>query len=192
MSGGLTHCIRTGLLAASLLIGGGARLQAEDAVDRLKQWSSVPPGSSGLVFIIEASVSSFELASGKKKTLAQTKWLAGLPFVRQYRLEPGRYEIKLPPPLDWVAIQTKEGSLTYLRLSPLALPQTGRQEQTVGVAVGAWSGPAPEFVGAWLEKAYSSGLKEAYQTNLLKDVDGRVLLVSTDPPWQIPPPPPPR
>ena len=184
MAGSRTSRAAAGLLMLALLFWGGAPLQADEAGDRLKQWTLLPQGGSGLVFIIDAKITFFHLVSEKKKLLASVKWIVPAPFVRQFRLPPGRYLIDgLPPPLAGVGIDAKEGTLTYVRLTQFSLPRLG-SEQAPAVGVEASWGPVPEYVGQWLEKAYASGQTDAYLAELLQEPGG-VLLVSTEPPWQI-------
>jgi hypothetical protein len=186
----LTRRATVGLLASVLLFGGQVQLQAEDSNDRLKQWSALPQGSSGLVFIIDAHIASFALAADKLP-LATAKWRRDLPFVRQYRLAPGPYFIRLPAaPLDGVAVQAKEGTLTYVLLAAESVPSISGSKPGTVIRIEASSGAVPAYVGKWLEKAYLSGFTEAYETIFL-DNPGKVLLVSTEPPWSAPPPPPP-
>jgi hypothetical protein len=188
----LTRRVAVAAFAVALLFGGEAQLNADDRGDRLKIWSSLPQGDSGLVFIIDAPVTSFELATGQKKILSFAKWTKNLPFVRQYRLPPGVYSVVLKPPLISATVESKAGFLTYVTLRAASLPSSG-QEPVIGLEVSSSRGVVPEFVEQLLEKAYLNGLSDAYTTEALPDLGGeRVLLVSTEPPWQIPPPPPPR
>jgi hypothetical protein len=188
MAGSLTSRAGVRLFAAALLLGGVAHLQAEDGGNRLKEWMSLSQGTSGLVFIIDAKITSFELVNDKKKPVAGVKWIPDLQFVRQFRLPPGRYDIVLPAPSTNIGVLAKNGVLTYIRLTAVSLPGVGT-ELVPGIQVVTSWGPPPADVIQRLEKAYLSGHPEVYKTDFIRD-PGSILLVATEPPWPIPPPPP--
>jgi hypothetical protein len=192
MAGKLARRAKVGLLAFALLTKDATQLLADEIGDRLKEWSSLPQGSSGLVFTIDADISSFELASPSKGPLSKWKWKLGAPFVLQYRLAPGRYEIRLAPPLYAVTVDAKEGDLTYVNLGRFLAPSSSGSEPVARIQVTVSSGAIPSVVSERLEKAYQDGFKAVYTPEPLPSVADRVLLVSTEPPWWIPPPPPPK
>jgi hypothetical protein len=182
------------LVAFSLVIPAGSPVRAQQAAppaqDALLSWQKVPPRESGLVLIIDGNVSFVELQDVKKDVLDTAKWDPALPFIRQYRLEPGTYDLRLAEPISGIGVNAKAGSLTYVRLAPYR-----PRADIVGIRITGWVGSATPDIPGLLTQAYSKGLKDAFITPRI-DVPAKTLYVNTyPPPWSIPPqpqPPPPR
>lgn len=155
---------------------------------RIDTWLAVPPRLSGLVLIINAPVDLVTISSGKDQTQESIKWNQKAPtFIRQIRMEPGDYQLRLQGPIPSLNVVTKEGSLSYIRL--------GRYENTKdnesGVYAVAITGTAREALSA-LENAAKIGIPDVYGTTLLKPGNNNIIVVNTEPPWPIPPQPPPK
>jgi hypothetical protein len=174
-------------LAAIALVAGPALSQEPKPLDL---WARLPAKSSGIVFIIDADVATFTLLSGEKKLLGEEKWIPGLPLVKQYRVSPGSYRVVLPGPFGSVNVNAVEGALTYVRLAPYRADSLSHAG-TIGVQLTGWVGAVTDQVSSTLAAAAAKGVADAYVAPVI-EVPGKVLLVSTEPPWTIPPPPPPK
>jgi hypothetical protein len=153
------------------------------AQDQLQRWQTVSGKDSGLVFFIETPVVTFSLRAGDKE-LDFVKWDPALPFVKQYRMEPGVYEILLAAePISGLRVRTREGALTFLRFLP---------NEFKTIQVGGWFGAMPPAqLARILSEASARRLGDVFATPHI-DGTARTLYVNTQPPWPIPPPPPPR
>jgi hypothetical protein len=153
--------------------------------EKVQAWQQVQPRESGLVIIIDSdALSSVTVSDEKQKALNFAKWAPGLPFIRQYKLEPGTYQLRLTAePISTIGVNAKEGSLTYVRFAPFR-PSTG----IIGSRITGWAGPATSDIAGLLTQAFSKGLDDAFATPHI-DVPAKILYVNTTPPWPIPPPP---
>jgi hypothetical protein len=168
--------------AALLLLTAGAVGMAEDW--KLKDWLDVPPQQAGIVFSIEFPVSEAKIFSAGK-LLASKKWIEKEPFIWQIRVQPDVYQIQFSTgPISSVGVIAKQpGSLTFVRVLPLK-----GKEGDVGVGVAVIPGPIPSEVTNGLLNAAQIGVSDAFSTSYI-EAGNRVLLVSTEPEWPIPPPP---
>src|SRR5262249_38089879 len=108
-------------------------------------------------------------------------------FIRQYRLGPGTYQLRLvAEPISTIGVNAKEGSLTYVRYASFR-PSAG----IIGSRITGWAGAATSDIVGLLTQAFSKGLEDAFATPHI-DVPARIIYVNTTPPWPIPPPPPGR
>jgi hypothetical protein len=177
------------VVAVSLFVEVSAaqRLRSENLLD---QWSSVPRTESGLVFIIDGNVSEVSLKGPEGKVLNTTRWRPKLPFVKQYRVVPGIYRIRISAPIRTVSVRAKPGDITYVKFSPYH-----DDKGHFGVYVTGWVGPVSDRVEGLLRTAKADGIPGVYETPFIASHSKRLRL-STDPPWPIPPrpvpPPPPR
>jgi hypothetical protein len=155
---------------------------------RLDTWAKVPPDQSGLALIIESPVSLLTISS-VSNILEAAKWNPKTTLVRQVRLEPGEYQLRLQGPIPTLSVLLKGGSLTYVHLGFYR-----GKDGDAGSYVLVSTGGHPEFgdVGDLLEKAEQAfGIADVFRTDFIKP-ETNVLLVNTEPPWPIPPPPPPK
>jgi hypothetical protein len=148
-----------------------------------KEWAAVPPRESGLVLIIENHVSEVSLKGPKENVLNTAEWHPEVPFIRQYRVTPGKYEIRASLPISAVNVDVKPGRLTYVKFSPYQ-DDNGH----VGVYITGWVGPVPERVEELLSRAKALGITGVYDTPRI-ETHAKILEVSTSPPWTIPPRP---
>lgn len=148
---------------------------------QLADWLAVPSQQAGLVLVLNSNVSVVTVADQSNKPLSVTKWGQALPFVQQYRMEPGVYQIRLGGLISSVSVVLKSGALTYLRLS--ANPGV-----TGEVNINASTGRAPTEILNLAEDARSKGIADALKVNFIQ-TETKVLLLNTDPPWPVPPPP---
>jgi hypothetical protein len=83
-------------LVAVLIIVSVLPVQAQQGIllrEDLLKWQQVPPDQGGIVLIID-DVVSVSLSDEKRSVLDAAKWIGGLPFVRQYRVGPGTYQLR--------------------------------------------------------------------------------------------------
>jgi hypothetical protein len=157
------------------------------AATRLDDWLTVPPRESGLVVIINAPIDSVSFFADKE-TLETVKWDRKTPtFIRQIRLDPGDYEIRLQGPIPSISVTAKQGTLSYLRLGRYEAPKDSNESGAYVVAVSG----TPREVPSALEIAAKSGIPDVYNTSFFK-LKNNVIVVNTEPPWPIPPQPPPK
>jgi hypothetical protein len=174
----LTLCLSVANVAAQ--VGDNLAAQAED---NLKAWTVVPKGAAGLVVIIDAPVSTFRVFTPDKKFDETGKWFGG-PFVRQFRVVPGRFRVDLIEPAVSAGVNAQEGSLTYVRFAPYRSDAGG-----AGARITTWAGPVSGDVTGSLAAAFSKGVPNVYSSPFIESPT-KVLLVDTTPPWDPPPPPP--
>jgi hypothetical protein len=167
-------------LLLAVLVASGSRSVAQN--DRLKNWLAVPKDQGGLV-LIAADASGLTIGDAAAKPLDTIKWPAASPLVRQVRLRPGTYQIRLMGPLESVGVVTTPESLTFLRLGSFK-GNSGEQ----GVFAVGWSGIAPNDVVEWLTAAAEKEPGTVYATPFL-ETENNTLTLNTEPPWPIPPPP---
>jgi hypothetical protein len=161
--------------------------EGKKQADVLAQWVNVPPSDGGLVIIIDAKILGIEISDPEGVKFDARKWQPGIPYIKQFRVTPGRYQLRLSEPFVSVDVVTKPGSLTYVQFSPYF---RGRVR---GGRITSWiDNTAPAQVAQFLLGASKEvGLAEALTTTHIAPA-GNILYVSTEPPWSIPPPPPPR
>jgi hypothetical protein len=149
----------------------------------LQDWLAVPKNEAGLVLIVDAPVEkvilSAEYAPDDYKIVEVFSWTRPTAFVRQYRMEPGRYQFRLQGPISRVSIDTSAASLTYLRLTPIR--KDGQSGASISVTTGR---PTPDLIELLNEVA-----KQDPQIYAALRISGRSLALDTEPPWPIPPPP---
>jgi hypothetical protein len=162
------------------LVAVGSRSFAQN--DSLKDWVTVPQDQGGLV-LIAFDIDELVIGDAAARPLDTTKWSAGTPLIRQIRLKPGAYQIRLKGPIASIGVVTTPGSLTYLRLGPYK-GKFGEQ----GIFAVGWSGPATEDVIGLLKTAAEKGSGTVYATPFLQ-TENNVLTLNTEPPWPVPPPP---
>lgn len=153
---------------------------------RLDEWTKLPPDQSGLVLVIDAPLSSVTISGGDKKVISTTKWNPKSPFIRQFRVKPGYYTLNLRGPIANLGVVLEPGRLIYVQLAPYK----GDGGDT-GVVATVSAGGHPEFkqIGEILEKADQGWrISGVFATDFISPANN-VLLVSTEPPWPIPPPP---
>ena len=152
----------------------------------LKDWLAVPPHQAGIVLSFGFPISEAHISSGGK-IIARKTWDPKQTFVWQLRAQPDVYQIQFEQgPLASVGVIAKQpGSLTYLR----SVPVSHKDGQFAGVDVAVTTGQPPAELIDWLQNAGKVGIKDAFVSDYIETVN-RVLLVSTEPPWPSPPPPP--
>jgi hypothetical protein len=159
---------------------------------RLEAWLAVPPRQAGIVLSIDFPVALANISSGGK-ILAVKKWIPKVPFIWQLRVPPDVYQIHFEHGPIWsVGVIAKQpASLTYVRLTA-----AGGKDGDVGVGVTVTAGAPPSELSNLLQNAAKIGISDAWNTDYIdasyREDGARVLLVSTEPPWPIPPPPPKR
>lgn len=151
------------------------------------KWFEVPQDESALVVIAETKQPGVLFtADAEQKQLDKFSWDFGWPLVRQFRLEPGAYQIVVngeqAKPLD---IKLRAGELSYLQVpaertaSPKVFPATYE--------------PLKRDVGAIIEELSLKGYDNLVAP-LHLDPSGHTLYFNTEPPFTIPrpgdPPPP--
>ena len=137
----------------------------------------------GLVIIIDDGVETVSLTDERGTELAITEWDASLPFIQQYRLIAGTYELHLQGPIETVTVSAADGLLTYLRLSPYRI-----ESEIVGIQLASWMGGVTPEAERLVEWAVERGFEGVLYPQLVIPA-GDVLYLNTDPPWKIPPPP---
>ena len=173
---------QTKLLAILFFVALTVQSWAQD--DLLKKWLTIPPNQGGLVLIIDSDVSLVTIRDENGKTLDVTKWPIGLPFVRQYRVNPGTYQIRLRGPIGGVSVVTKPAILTYLRLSTY---KDGLINP--GIQISAWQETPTKHVADTIRAAFDRGIGGATINLGVLKAPSNVLMINTEPPWPIPPPP---
>lgn len=151
---------------------------------RLADWLAVPPQRAGIVLSIDFPVSEVTISSDGK-VLASKKWIPNIPFVWQLRVEPDIYQIRLQQgPIASIGVIAKQpASLTYVRLAPI---KDG--SGNAGLSAVVTTGPTPPALIYSLENATKFGIPDAFRADFI-EAGNRVLLLNTEPPWPIPPPP---
>jgi hypothetical protein len=118
-------------------------------------WEKVPPSESGLVLIIDGNVSLVTLSDEKKTVLDDAKWIFGPTFIRQYRVTPGTFQLRLfGEPISSIDVNAKAGSLTYVRLAPYR-----PTADTAGTRITGWVGVTTSDVRGLLAQAVGKGLR---------------------------------
>ena len=167
------------------LVALGSRSVAQN--DPLKDWLTVPTDQGGLVLIL-ADINQLIIGDAAGKHLDGIKWPVGVPLIRQVRLKPGSYQIRLKGPLESVGVATMAGSLTFLRLVAFK-GNSGEQ----GLVAAGWSGIAPNVVPKdvveWLRVAAEKETSGAVYATPFIQTENNILTLNTEPPWPIPPPP---
>lgn len=163
------------------LISLGSRTMAQN--EPISDWLAVPPDQGGLVFIVPDTVALF-IGDEAGKILDFTKWQASSPLVRQIRLKPNTYQIRLKGPLAGVSVVIRPESVTYLRVG-LFKSKFGE----IGNYSAAWTGKPPDDVIDFLRAGAEKGGGTVYATPFVY-TENNILTLNTEPPWPIPPPPP--
>jgi hypothetical protein len=151
----------------------------------LENWVAASPGEAGLVLIIDAQVSSVDIWSeygpNETKRFLSFKWSREQPaFAAKFRMKPGDYRFRLQGPISSIGVITETGALTFLRLSPL--------KGNGGVAAVVTPKAEEDILGLLNEIKRRGGyLSESPLTS-----PTNTFLVNTEPPWPIPPQPPPK
>jgi hypothetical protein len=154
--------------------------QQERTRPSLQDWLAVPKNEAGLVLIVDAPVEkvtlSVEYPSNEYKPVEVFDWSLTQPaFIRQYRMEPGRYQFRLQGPIPRVSVDTIEASLTYFRLTPI------RKDGQAGASVSVTSGqPAPDLIDL-LNEVYEVAKKDP-QVYGVSRIYGHSLALDTEPP----------
>jgi hypothetical protein len=150
----------------------------------LTDWLAVPPEQAGIVLAIDFPVYNADISS-EGKIVASKKWIGKEPFVWQIRLKPDVYQIQFKSgPISFVGVDAKQpAALTFVRLSRIKASDGGS-----GVGVAVTLGAPPIEVTDWLQNAAQIGGSDAFRADYI-EAGNRVLLLSTEPPWSIPPPP---
>jgi len=80
------------ILFAAFALGAGTLAWGQE--QNLANWVGIESGFGGIILVAEGDVTGtvFVLKSDGK-ILDETKWISKFPFVKQYRLPPGTYEI---------------------------------------------------------------------------------------------------
>jgi hypothetical protein len=154
----------------------------------LGDWLSVPPGKGGLLLAIDVHVSSVEVLAEydpnePPKQLFSVKWSQELPsFVTKFYLAAGEHRFRLQGPLSSVSVITKSGALAVLRLSPIVKDGSG---------VGVQAIVTPEPNADTISLLNQMRQKGAFLLSTPIASRTNTFLVNTEPPWPIPPRPPP-
>ena len=161
-------------------------LTAGMADPRLEEWAKVPPDQSGLVLVIDAPIFSATISDGEKQVLSAIKWNPKVPFIQQLRMKPQYYTLHFGALINDLSVVLEPGSLTYVRL---ARYMRADGETGITVAVSRGGHPVTGEIGDILESADQNWhISGVFQTEFINPARN-VLLVNTEPPWPIPPPP---
>jgi len=175
-------CVRRGSIAALLLLASVFVGMAQDS--RLTEWLAVPSRQAGIVLLLDFPVSEATIYSEKFKEFK--KWDPKVPFVWQLRVEPDIYQFRLPEgPLAGISVIAKQPAvLTYLSLS-----RYQGKDGDVGLNVVVSAGPPSSRLTGILEDAAKFGIPNVFSVTYVEG-GNRILVLNTEPPWKIPPPPP--
>ena len=134
--------------------------------------------------LILADINQLIIGDAAGKPLDGIKWPVGVPLIRQVRLKPGPYQIRLKGPLESVGVATMAGSLTFLRFAAFKA-NSGEQ----GLVAAGWSDVVPKDVVEWLRVAAEKETSGAVYATPFVETENNILTLNTEPPWPIPPPP---
>lgn len=124
---------------------------------------------------------SAEYNDHQKKALVGFRWHPEVPFIEQFRLDPGEYTFRLQAPISSIGVNAKAATLTHIRLAPY------REGDEVGVtAVVATGAPAKATIDLleMIRGRYGYSFVPIPLSSPTK-----TFFLDTDPPWPIPPPP---
>lgn len=154
---------------------------------RISDWLAVSPHSAGIVLSIDFPISKATISNDKGDVLAAKQWIPKIPLIWQLRVQPDAYQIRLEEGPIWSlgVIAKQPGGLTYVRLA-----RYHGSKGEIGLSATVSQGPVPSQLTDYLETAAKIGIPEAFSIDTIGP-GNRILLVSTEPPWKIPPPPPP-
>ena len=158
----------------------------QDPPGAVKDWFNIPSGEAAIAIYFEWEVNlpTLTVSDAAANRLDAVYWEIGLPLVRQYRVEPGEYEIHVNGFIFPGKVSLASGELTYLRLQ--AGPQADRPY--VGLLSGSSSIPIVSDVSAVLTgMAYKVGVEAIAPVHLAPA--GKALYFNTEPPFEIPKPP---
>ena len=165
-------------LALTLLCGSAV---AAIAQGDLSSWYSVPSNQAGLVLIIDGfPVDSVVVTGSGGDVLDQGKWGIEAPLVRQYRVDPGTYEVQFSDevgsPVKAIALSLDAGTLSFIELEPYTSAQG-----TIGTQFASWTGDATPEVDELLFNLQQNYPDLAQPVYL--DAPGNVLDLNISPTW---------
>ena len=174
--------------AAVLCVMISPALAQEDAIRSAKEWFAVPSDMAAITFFIKHDMPEvlFKISDDTEKPLDLVKWPFSQPFIRQYRLPPGDYQLHfLERQSNPSAITLTAGENRFVQLGA-DLPNA----HNAGIVMYAYaSADAPiQQTFDVIQALYSEGVGELVEPVTLEP-KGKVLYVNTEPPWPVPPPP---
>lgn len=171
----------TGAIFAAVFSVTAASAQS-DAID---QWFKIPEDQAGLAVYFNWSNQPPELSvsDAKSTELDTVNWDIGLPLVRQYRVKPGAYEVRINGIAEPKTLELKPGELAYLRLDEIDDTNKVKVAYQTGSAAAPTRSQAAEVL---TDLSYKQDFKKIQPVRL--DTTGYRLYFNTEPPFDIPKP----
>lgn len=154
--------------------------------EAITKWFGIPPNETALVVVRKTQEPSALSTSDGQNQLDLFSWAFDEPLIRQFRLEPGEYEVVVNGDKDKsLGVKLESGQLNYLQIDT--------EDEAAPAFLPATYEPIKKDVESVIERLTLKGLNQFVTPQRLEPA-GKTLYFNTEPPFPIPKPgdPPPN